>query len=256
MLISINLHAQQHDEQLRDTLENFQKVFKETPENYYSLEELQLDSDSIKQLTFSQNYKESYVGKRDFEYNQEQVNNKSLWDRFIEGLVDFLDWLFGDTQIPGFSFFGDIFRVVAIILIALFLAFIIRLLIKRDILSKWFVKNKAIEPEDFEQIKEIKHINFADWVKEAKRNNNSRLVIRFYYLWLLKNLSNKEIISWHPDKTNADYLREIDDINLKNQFEYSSYLYNNIWYGEHIIDDNEFVQAEHVFVEIIKTYES
>ena len=69
----------------------------------------------------------------------------------------------------------------------------------------------------------------------------------YYYLLLLKNLSQAGIIEYDVEKTNSDYHYEINSEALKKEFSYTSYLYNYIWYGEFDIDISQFQKAKTAF---------
>ena len=71
-------------------------------------------------------------------------------------------------------------------------------------------------------------------------------------MWLLKKLAANEIIVWDLEKTNSDYLYEIKNQASKDEFEYLSYLYNHIWYGEFDIDQETFDKAKTAFEKSIK----
>ena len=60
-------------------------------------------------------------------------------------------------------------------------------------------------------------------------------------------MSNKQIIEWNPEKTNSDYLYEIKSEKLKTEFEYLSYLYNYVWYGEFEMDEVHFEEVKKSF---------
>ena len=79
------------------------------------------------------------------------------------------------------------------------------------------------------------------------------MAIRYYYLWTLKKLSERNIIEWHVDKTNTDYLYEIQSKELKDNFQYLSYLYNYIWYGEFEMNDITFNQAQKAFEKTLQS---
>ena len=78
-----------------------------------------------------------------------------------------------------------------------------------------------------------------------------RLSIRYYYLWLLKSMAEKNWIVWDIEKTNTDYLYELQRPAHREAFTYLSYLYNHIWYGEFEINEAEFEQIERSFIEAI-----
>jgi hypothetical protein len=89
-------------------------------------------------------------------------------------------------------------------------------------------------------------------IQEALADNDTRLCIRYHYLWLLKYYSDKNIIVWNHQKTNRDYYYEIQSKEHKQQFEKLSYLYNHIWYGDFEISDAVFQQARTAFLHIVK----
>jgi hypothetical protein len=66
-------------------------------------------------------------------------------------------------------------------------------------------------------------------------------------------MSEKELIEWDVEKTNSDYLYELKSPQLKANFEYLSYLYNYIWYGEFDLNTQEFEKAKKAFDSTIQT---
>jgi hypothetical protein len=66
-------------------------------------------------------------------------------------------------------------------------------------------------------------------------------------------MSEKQIIEWDAEKTNSDYVYEIKNEQFKNNFNYLSYLYNYIWYGEFDIDDVTFEKAKASFEKTIQS---
>jgi hypothetical protein len=80
----------------------------------------------------------------------------------------------------------------------------------------------------------IHELNFAEAIAQAEATGNLRLAVRLGYLHLLKQLTDRDLIAWQPDKTNQAYLHELAAsypaahaafAQLTRQFEYS-------WYGE------------------------
>ena len=88
-------------------------------------------------------------------------------------------------------------------------------------------------------------------IKQANANGEYRLTVRYYYLWMLKQFSDKEIIRWDIEKTNSDYQYEIKDATLKEEFNYLSYLYDYCWYGEFDINKEQIQQIEKAFAKTI-----
>lgn len=98
-------------------------------------------------------------------------------------------------------------------------------------------------------------VDFKTLIKNAERNNNYRLAVRYYYLWLLKSMTSAEIIEYDVEKTNSDYHNEITTKTIKQEFSYTSYLYNYIWYGEFDVNQEQFSKAKHAFVNLLNSIE-
>ena len=67
-------------------------------------------------------------------------------------------------------------------------------------------------------------------------------------------MAQNHYIEWDIEKTNSDYLYELQNPVYKEDFTYLSYLYNYIWYGEFEIDETTFNKAENRFKKSIKTF--
>jgi len=213
------------------------------------------DTSYLVQKKFKTNFKDAYEGS-EFDYSYERQSKRSFIERLIQRIKDFFGYV--DKKSPSaFSFLdSDFFKILSIIIIALLLAFIIRLWIQKDF-NRFFKKgSKKMDVEVMDIEEQIHFVDFEKLLAHTLTNGNQRLAIRYYYLWLLKRLSNANRIEWHAEKTNADYLYEIKEPELKRNFEYVSYLYNNIWYGEFELSDEEFQQAQQAFITVLNTYKA
>jgi Domain of unknown function (DUF4129) len=95
-----------------------------------------------------------------------------------------------------------------------------------------------IEPE--KQVENIHTMKFETELEKAIRLKNYRLALRIMYLESLKKLTDKGIIHWRPEKTNWEYVREINDNNLRTPFTEITNAYDYAWYGEFAIDESTF----------------
>ncbi|WP_250598036.1 DUF4129 domain-containing protein [Flavobacterium amniphilum] len=191
---------------------------------------------------FKSNYKDkSFI----YEY---KAPEKSAWDKFKEAIAQFLNELFGN------AFSGISAKTISTIfycIVGLIIVFVIYLIVKTIMNKegKWaFGKSsdkKIIDYSDME--KNIHNVNFEKLIQEAMAQGNNRLVIRFYYLWLLKKMTDNNIIEWDIEKTNSDYFHEIKSEKLKDDFSYLSYLYNYIWYGEFELTEDTFSKTRKSF---------
>ncbi len=210
-------------------------------------------NDSIVLKKFTSNFKKKYKESEEFDYNDNRPKD-SLWKRFKRALNDALNNFFRQFNVnyKVDNYFTIGMRIMGVAVIVLLLYYIIRAFIQKDIY--WLFKKKAkkleINVEDIEQ--NIENVNFDLLIEKTITDNAYRLAIRFYYLWLLQRLQEQNHIVWNIEKTNSDYVKEITDSETKAQFQYLSYLYNNIWYGEHDITFEEFSKAKTSFDAILK----
>ncbi len=219
-------------------------VFKE-------IQALPADKVYYKDRSFDEGFKEEYSGT-DFEYERVK-SEKTAWDRFKEWLVYWLNQLFSSDTRPGkLTGWTILVRVLAFLLLGVAIYFIARAILNKE--GYWIFgkagKKITIQDADGEDIHEM---DFGRLVSETANDGNYRLALRYYYLWLLKKLSNREVIRLHSDKTNTDYLYEIRDSGLKKDFQYLSYVYDHSWYGEFPIDRTAFEKAERAFRKTLNT---
>jgi hypothetical protein len=64
----------------------------------------------------------------------------------------------------------------------------------------------------------------------------------------LKKLQDHKVITYHHDKTNAEYLIEIDDATRSEQFVKMSYIFEYVWYGKKALTAELFATVEQTFV--------
>lgn len=226
-------------------------VAKKTPHPTIQFQEkdILVDTDTIELKSFSKNYKQKYSGD-DFVYEY-QAAEKNAWDRFKEWLASlFMNSL--KTADFKTSFF--IIKVLAVLIIVFVIYLITKAIINKE--GKWIfgsnANKKKIEYYDIE--KNIHLVDFEKLIHESLEQGKKRLCIRYYYLWLLKVMTENNFIDWHADKTNTDYLYELKNKAHKEEFTYLSYLYNYIWYGEFDIDENSFNNTQNRFKAALKTF--
>lgn len=114
-------------------------------------------------------------------------------------------------------------------------------------LPKKITEKLVYEEED------INETDFDTLLNKAITNKNYRLATRYYYLSLLKKLTDKKHIEYHKDKTNSEYLFEIENKEIRNQFSYVSYIYSYVWYGEFPVDEAKFVTIQNKYQSFLKT---
>lgn len=93
----------------------------------------------------------------------------------------------------------------------------------------------------------IHFIDFDRMIAEAVGQGQYRRAVRLFYLRTLKQLSDRQLIEWRPDKTNHDYLREWKRPDIEPGFRQLTVLFEYICYGDFGIDHERFEQTQKAF---------
>ena len=217
----------------------------------FTEKDIVIDSDSIALKPFAKNFKTKYTDK-EFIY-EFKTPEKNAWDRFKEWLANVFKNIFEFTDGKSAVNFVDILlRTIAILIVLAVIYMIVKAIMNKE--GQWiFGKNSDRKIINYDEIEKNLHlVDFEKLIQKSLESGENRLTIRYYYLWLLKKMSEKQIIEWDVEKTNSDYLYEIKDEAQKEDFAYLSYLYNNIWYGEFELDEETFAKARNAFEKSIK----
>lgn len=142
---------------------------------------------------------------------------------------------------------GQIVWVVFICILIVGIFFIIR----SNRFNLFSSKNKYSDAKILEAEKYIDELDLDYLLNQALLKGQKPEAIRFYFLKFLKTIAQKKYIKWEIQKTNNEYYYEIQNIELKKDFEYASYLYNYIWFGKFTITDEQFKSAENHFISIL-----
>ncbi|SFN74526.1 hypothetical protein SAMN04487989_103156 [Bizionia echini] len=209
---------------------------------------IQEDSTNITVTYFKDGLPERYTGN-DFNYNINDTGGVNLLQQLLRKFFNWLGNLFGiDID---FIDYETLEYIVYGLLATGALYLLIKFLLQSPMSSVFKTEEKTIE--NFGYIEEdIQQVNFENLIKVALKEKNYRLATRYLYLKSLKNLTNKNIIDWHYDKTNSDYLNEISDDSIKQLFKRISYIYDYVWYGEFAIDENAFNKNQDDFLTLNK----
>lgn len=217
----------------------------------FTEKDILVDSAFVALKPFAKNFKKKYSDPS-FIY-EFKTPEKNAWDRFKEWLANFFKNIFKFTDSKSAANFVDVLlRVIAILIVLAVIYMIVKDIMNKE--GQWiFGKNSDRKIINYDEIEKNLHkIDFGKLIQKSIESGENRLTIRYYYLWLLKKMSEKQIIEWDVEKTNSDYLYEIKDEAQKEDFAYLSYLYNNIWYGEFELDEETFAKARTAFEKSIK----
>ncbi|MGY0392818.1 DUF4129 domain-containing protein [Bizionia sp. KMM 8389] len=197
---------------------------------------IQKDTTHISVTYFKDGIKERYSG-RDFNYSVDDTGGINLIQQLLQKFFGWLESIFGIKL--DFIDYKTLEYIVYTILFAAALYLFIKFMMESPISTVFKTEEKSID--NFSYVEEdIQRVDFDNLISSALEDENYRLATRYLYLKTLKLLTNKNIIDWHYDKTNSDYLSEITDTDIKQEFERISYIYDYVWYGEFSINRDIF----------------
>ncbi|MGC5745378.1 DUF4129 domain-containing protein [Chryseobacterium sp. NFX27] len=188
---------------------------------------------------FRENIQSRYKGN-EFDYSVSKPK-ESFFQKLMRRIDKFLQSIFGETVFTNSAKITTILiRLFAIILVGFLLYFIIKYLISKDGNFFFGKKNKKVDINAQELHENIHEINFPESIVKFEREKDYRSAVRYQFLFALKKLSDKKLISWNPEKTNKDYMMELKAEHLKNEFSGLSYIFDYVWYGEFTIDEKAY----------------
>ncbi len=119
--------------------------------------------------------------------------------------------------------------------------------------SESIIENTEIE-EDIEEfdIHTIQKSDLEIALEKALAENDYRKCIRIYFTFILKELSTNGLIEWEKEKTNYDYLRELNEKKEFHGFRNSVEIFEIIWYGKRMISKDIYLQLEPDFKNYLK----
>ena len=153
--------------------------------------------------------------------------------------------IFGMQKAAGALLF--FLRMLPYLLVGLLVFLLIKFFYKLNINP--FFKEKSgrgrVHLSDEEQL--IRHENLQELINKAMADKAYRLAVRYYYLFVLKSMSEKNLILWQPEKTNTDYVDELATTDLRYSFSKLTKVYDHYWYGQFPIDAVSFTSAARTF---------
>ncbi|MFT6204856.1 MAG: hypothetical protein ACI9V1_001029 [Spirosomataceae bacterium] len=155
-----------------------------------------------------------------------------------------------NTTVP--AWITLVFKAIMWAVIAAILGYIVYVIVQQIRLNKSAVNEVIDDDIEIESAEKLSQIDFKKSIQQTLEKENYRLAIRFYYLWLVQQLSDDGLIIFTKDKTNQTYVREL----TKNQrvsdevgtsFKTCTRLYEYVWFGNFAVDKSRFEEIEPQF---------
>jgi hypothetical protein len=191
--------------------------------------------DYAEKRTFTENVKEKYNDK-EFQYTEEDIEDPKIKEPST-----------GESPFVG-AFLFFISTIFPFLLGGIIIFIILKTLLGTETNFWNFKKSKKkVAKKLIYEDEDIHETDIDGLLQSAIQNKEYRLAIRYYYLSVLKVLSDKKLIDYHKDKTNSEYLFEIENTQTRTDFSYLSYVYSYVWYGDFPIDETNFKLAENKY---------
>jgi hypothetical protein len=167
------------------------------------------------------------TGDKEFGYGKDVESltpEKNDSNNFIQKLIEYLfGFLSSGNKFANLLIWLIVLGVIAYVFYKLFIG-------RNSFLSR---KKKISGGEVLDSPDEnIETSNWEALMAQATQNNDSRLAVRYSYMWLLQLLQEKSLIQYTADKTNYEYYRELGDTAYKQPFRTISRQYEYTWYGK------------------------
>ena len=145
------------------------------------------------------------------------------------------------------SFFGSpVTKIIFFLLAGIFIGFILyKLFFTEGFFQRQRARSNVVALAPQEELNN--GTDYNKLIAQAIGNKNYRLGVRYLYLQTLQKLMIVGLIQFATDKTNYQYLRELESKPCKNEFVLLTISYEYIWYGEFSIDETQFSRIQNDF---------
>lgn len=219
---------------------------------------VRLDTSSIVQKTIDSSDLEAFKNNPDFDYEVVKNTAPDWWIAFKNWmsnvLIRFFEWLFGVEKAAGAL--NVFLKILPYILLGILVFILIKFFINVNARAISHNRNNQALVTFSEEEHIIKNEDIQKLIQQALEAKNYRLAVRYYYLYILRLMNEKELIVWEQQKTNTDYNSELQKTDLKKPFAQITRLYEYVWYGDFPIDEGKFLKAEANFLSLQKVLQN
>lgn len=209
-----------------------------------------ITDNNLTERKYAPDFKRRYQGQ-EFDYER-KLPKKSLRQRLNEFISKVLRSIFGDINFASTnSLTLTALKIFAVILLSFLLYLLIRYLLGKD--GRWLLSKKnTLNLQDELLDEDIHEINFSEKIEIAEKAADYRSAIRYYFLFVLKTLTDKKQIEWNPEKTNKDYIKELSHEEVQADFRKVARIFDYVWYGEFSLDQKQYSELRKNFEKLTK----
>lgn len=185
-----------------------------------------------------------YRNNEDFQYKTvKQEEGMTWWDRLKLALLELFLRL---VSLATGTLLGRIlFYTICISLVIYFLIKFLNIDIKEAFYRTSRSGSSRLGPQE----EDINEISFEERLKEAYDRKDFRECARLTFLYALKKLSERQVITWKPGKTNEEYWQELNQHPTRQSWQELRLYFDYAWYGHFDIDEKTYGDIQNVFSE-------
>lgn len=216
------------------------------------------DTSVIQKKSFSEEAMKNYRSSDDFVYNEDYSFTSAL-DKLFDTLKRYFIWLL--EKLFGPLFAKNVFDalpsrdIVIYTITFVLIGLIILFFYKSKLRFLFYKKSKKSSSTAFIE-ENIHEIDFQTEILLAEDQQKFRLAIRLQFLSLLKQLDIINFIQWESQKTNREYIQELNDESIRSDFEELVSIFEYVWYGEFTPNIEQYKKAVVKFSQFRSTIES
>lgn len=180
--------------------------------------------------------------RKEFEYANDPaywMKNKKKEDSEAR-TIGFLEWLFYNRGV----------KIAMYILLAAVLLFAVYKIIINNNLFYRNAKNKLAATTVEEGIE--METDLESKIAKAIQVKDYRKAVRYLYVKSLRELDQKNLIRYHAQATNYDYLAQVSEFKFAGRFSFLTQVYDYVWYGGFEMSDNQFDKVAKDFNDFFK----
>lgn len=188
------------------------------------------DSSEVIERRFSETDLQSLKEDPSFDFKEAPTVAETLWDRILQWLAEFFSTLVNGAVTINWVKFFIYLAVLALLII------VIMMILKVDAF-KVFYSGQGASSVKYNLFEEnIHEIDFETEIQNSINKQDYRKAVRLIFLYSLKILSDKQLISWEQGKTNHDYVGELPHGEVKEGLNELSFYFDYAWYGNFAIN--------------------
>lgn len=187
----------------------------------------------------------NFRNNKEFNYHQKQISTPSILGMILDWLYKMLKKLLGNRYSRYSSF------LIYLTLGLIFIYLILKIIQSRPENLFYTNKNQRIDSYNG-TIEDLNTIDFDAKIEEATSRHDYRAAIRWHYLKSLSYLSSRRLINWKTDKTNDDYLHELQGQSFLPSFREITKMFEYSWYGNFLVSESFYLKSRKLFLEFTK----